>query len=66
MKRRLVAPSELPSWGVTLSDRQRKRLEDAGQFPRRVPITERTYGYVEDELDALTEARIAARDQATA
>jgi len=41
-------------------------LEDAGQFPRRVPITERTYGYVEDELDALTEARIAARDQATA
>ncbi len=63
--RRLVAPDELPKYGITLGDRQRKRLEDERRFPRRVPITARSYGYVEDELNELVEARILARDAAS-
>ena len=38
-----------------------RRMEKAGQFPARVEISERAYGYVEEEVDAWIEERMAAR-----
>jgi prophage regulatory protein len=63
---RLLSPAQLMERGITLGNDQRKTLEKAGLFPRRVPITERTHGYVEEEIDGYLESRIAARDAAGA
>lgn len=60
--RRIISPEQLRDRGITLGNDQRKILEQAGQFPRRVPITERTHGYVEAEIEAYLESRIVARD----
>lgn len=40
------------------------RLESEGTFPRRVKLTERASAWVEAEVDAFIEARVAARDAA--
>jgi predicted DNA-binding transcriptional regulator AlpA len=64
MSRLLVAPDRLVDYGMTLGARQRRRLEQAGAFPKRVPLTDRTYAYVEDEILAYAEERIRARDHA--
>jgi prophage regulatory protein len=42
------------------------RLEKAGQFPRRIHIGANTVVWDEDEIDALLNARAAARDQRSA
>jgi hypothetical protein len=65
MPRKLISPDELPKYGFpSYSNRHRKRLEDKGVLPRRVPITSQRYGYAEDELVATAEAFIAKRDAA--
>jgi hypothetical protein len=61
--RRLVPPSRLPDYGYTLKSPQRKALEDAGLFPKRVPMSARTHAYIEDELIEHGEAKIAERDE---
>ncbi len=67
MSRRLVSPDRLkPEFGIGLSEKHLRRLEAAGQFPKRVQVTERSHAYVEEELQALIEARIAARDNRAA
>jgi prophage regulatory protein len=66
MKRGLISPDRLPEKGITIGNDQRLNLETEGRFPKRVPITARTYGYVEDEIDQWIEARIAERDKAVA
>ena len=38
-----------------------RRMEKAGQFPARVEISERSYGYSEEEVDDWIEKRLAAR-----
>jgi predicted DNA-binding transcriptional regulator AlpA len=60
--RHILSPDQLQAKGITLGNDQRKNLEQAGRFPRRVPITERTHGYVEEEIDSYLERRIVARD----
>ena len=66
-QRRLLSYEVLKSTkGVTYSKQHLRRLEKAGEFPRRVPIGENRYGYVEDEVDAWLEAKIAARDEVAA
>jgi hypothetical protein len=62
MARTLISPMELPKYGISIGDRQRKRLEDEGKFAKRVPLTERTYAYVEEEIISYCEARIAERN----
>jgi hypothetical protein len=62
--RKLLAPDRLPDKGIKLGNDQRKTLEAVGRFPKRVPITERTHAYVEDEIDAYLESCITARDNA--
>jgi prophage regulatory protein len=66
MTRRILSPDDLRAKGITLGNDQRKTLEQAGKFPKRVPITKRTHGYLEEEIDAYLEGRIAARDIAGA
>ncbi len=62
---RLLSSGQLPDKkGITLKNDQRKALEAKGEFPKRVKITDRTHGYVEDEIDSWLESRIAARDSA--
>jgi prophage regulatory protein len=40
------------------------KLEEAGEFPRRVPISDRMVAWVEAEIEAWQRNRIAARDDA--
>ena len=46
-----------------LSRAQRQRLERAGQFPPRVPLSDRAFGWTEGEIRAWVAARISAREQ---
>jgi len=62
--RKLVPPSRLPEYGITLKSPQRKVLEDAGLFPKRVAMSERTHAYVESELVDYGDSKIAERDSA--
>jgi hypothetical protein len=63
---KLVPPNKLADFGILLGDRQRRRLEDAGQFPKRVPISGRRHGYVAEEIAAHIERLIAEARQGAA
>jgi predicted DNA-binding transcriptional regulator AlpA len=65
MSRKLLLPEALPEYGIGIGNKQRQRLEAMGRFPKRVRVTERTYGYVEDEIIAYSEERIRQRDSAS-
>jgi hypothetical protein len=61
----LVSPDRLPDYGFPpYSNRHRKRLEDKGVLPRRVPLTYHRHAYVEEELQQKARAAIAKRDAA--
>jgi prophage regulatory protein len=45
-----------------LSRTQRTRLEREGQFPKRVPLPERAFGWVETEIHSWIGGRISARN----
>ena len=47
---------------VGISGTQIRRLERAGHFPARAEISERSFGYAEDEVDHWIEERLAARE----
>ena len=66
MDRKMVIPAELPRYGITIGDRQRRRLESLGEFPKRIPLTGRSHAYSEGEISAFIEGKIAARDGAEA
>jgi hypothetical protein len=57
---KLISPHKLPDHGIDLRDRQRRRLEDAGLFPKRVPLSARRHAYVADEIEAYIKHKIAA------
>lgn len=57
----LIPHDALKAKGIPLSKTQLWRLERASKFPKRVKITERSYGYVETEIDDYICDRIAAR-----
>jgi hypothetical protein len=58
---RLINPDKLAEYGIRLGDRQRRRLEQAGEFPRRVATSKRSHGYVESEVADYLESKIAGR-----
>jgi hypothetical protein len=64
MSRKLVSPDTLKQYGITIRERQRRRLEKAGRFPRRVHPTPHAHAYVEDEILAHIELCIRERDAA--
>lgn len=57
-------PELLSLKGISFSREHIRRLELRGEFPRRVRIGAGTVGWVEDEVDAWSKARIAERDAA--
>ena len=66
MAQRLVPYEALKGKCITYSKPHLWRLERAGKFPKRVPIGAGRYAYVEAEVDAWIDARIAERDEAAA
>jgi prophage regulatory protein len=66
MADRLIPHEDLKSKGIPYSKVHLWRLERARKFPKRVPIGQNRYGYVEREIDEYIAAGIAARDSATA
>ncbi|MDE2465947.1 MAG: AlpA family phage regulatory protein [Alphaproteobacteria bacterium] len=62
----LVPYEALRSRGITYSKVQLWRLERAGQFPKRVSIGAGRHAWVESELDAFIDRKIAERDAKTA
>ena len=50
---------------VLYSPQHIQRLEDAGKFPKRVRLGQGRVGWVEEEVKAWLEARIAERDKTT-
>jgi hypothetical protein len=61
MSIRIIPPAKLPDYGIVTGDRQRRRLENLGEFPRRVPITGRSHGYLETELQDFIAKKVAQR-----
>lgn len=47
---------------VTVSIQHITRLEKAGLFPKRVPLTEARVGWLESEIEDWMKERIAKRD----
>ncbi|MBQ8105568.1 MULTISPECIES: AlpA family phage regulatory protein [unclassified Afipia] len=66
MAQRLIPYEALKDKCISYSKPHLWRLEKAGQFPKRVPIGPGRYGYVEAEIDAYLEAKIAERDEKAA
>jgi predicted DNA-binding transcriptional regulator AlpA len=63
---RLIYPDNLPDKGIRTSDAQRRRLENAGKFPRRVQITKHAHAYLLSEIDGYLAERINAREMVAA
>jgi prophage regulatory protein len=59
---RLIPYNALAAKCITYSKPHLWRLEKAGKFPKRVAIGAGRYGYVEAEIDAYIDTKIAERD----
>jgi prophage regulatory protein len=66
MAQRLIPYDALKGKCIPYSKSHLWRLERANKFPRRVPIGAGRYAYIESEVDAWIDARIAERDEAAA
>ena len=57
---KLVPTNKLLDYGIDLKHRQRRRLEAANEFPRRIQVTGRRFAYVESEILKFIETKVAA------
>jgi prophage regulatory protein len=55
---------QLAEKGIRYSPAQLRRLENAGEFPRRVQLSANRVAWVESEIEDWCEARAAAREAA--
>jgi prophage regulatory protein len=62
MSPRLIPYDALAAKCISYSKPHLWRLEKDNKFPKRVPIGPGRYGYVEAEIDAYLESKIAERD----
>lgn len=62
MKRLLRLQEVIAMTGLSRS--QLYHLEAAGQFPKRIPLSERTTAWASDEIEAWVQAKIEAREAA--
>jgi prophage regulatory protein len=60
---KLLTFDELRDHGVPYVRHHLDRLERAGKFPKRVAIGSHRVGWIETEVDAWFETKIAARSQ---
>lgn len=58
---RILSNAELKARGIKYCNPHRIELERTGRFPRRVRLSERRYGYLEDEINDWIERRAALR-----
>ena len=65
-KSKKIIAARVASDRTSLSMRQLARLEAAGKFCARVSLGPSRFGYVEGEVDAWVEARIAEREEKAA
>ncbi|RVL05659.1 helix-turn-helix transcriptional regulator [Sinorhizobium meliloti] len=61
---RLVSAEGLRAKGIEFSKMHIWRLTKAGRFPRPISVGSNRRAWVEDEIDAWIEAKIAERDRA--
>jgi prophage regulatory protein len=66
MPARLIPYEALKEKCIPLSKSHIWRLEKAGKFPKRVAISAGRYGYIESEVDAYLDQKIAERDRSRA
>ena len=66
MAQRLIPYEALKAKGIPYSKPHLWRLERANKFPKRVPIGAGRYAYIEAEIDAWIDTRIAERDAVAA
>jgi prophage regulatory protein len=66
MSRRLLSFEDLPAKSITYSRAHIFRLIKQRKFPRPVKGVGKANGFVEDEIDAFVESRVAERDTAAA
>jgi prophage regulatory protein len=60
----IVTFGDLPKYGINFCRVHLQRLENAGQFPRRIHLSQRRIGWLRSELESWIAARAAARDAA--
>ena len=48
---------------TSLNKKQRRKMEAAGEFPSRVPLTPRLDGYLEEEIEKWIEERLTTREE---
>jgi prophage regulatory protein len=59
----IISPHELPKKkGISFSNPYRHELEKRGEFPKRVKLGARKYGYVDAEIDEWLKKRAALRN----
>jgi prophage regulatory protein len=62
VRRKLVTFDELKeTYGIPYGRKQLARLEAAGDFPKRVPISNARIGWIESEIEGYLEQRISKR-----
>jgi prophage regulatory protein len=61
---RLLSYEDVKAKGVNYTRQSLWRLEREQKFPKRVPIGEARIGWLESEIDAWIESRVAARSAA--
>jgi prophage regulatory protein len=60
---RIIHQRDLPQY-TGLAETRLKELVDSGEFPQPVKVSQRRNGWLESEIIAWQQARIAARDRA--
>jgi prophage regulatory protein len=60
----IISSEDLPAKGITFTARYRRRLIEAGKFPKPFRLGERRLAWIEEEIDQWIAARVAARDAA--
>jgi prophage regulatory protein len=63
---RLLTFNQLKAKGVPYCREQVRRKAKAGEFPRPVDLSNRRITWIETEVDAWIEQRVALRDRAAA
>jgi prophage regulatory protein len=61
MRKRLLSRDDLINKGIPFSRVHLWRLEKAGKFPKRVPISASRHGWADDEIDGWIADRIRER-----
>jgi hypothetical protein len=60
---RIVTAAELPEYGIDYCYQHLRRLEFRGEFPKRIYLSARKFGWLRSEIEQWIEERAAARGE---